>query len=314
MERWRCAASTVSMRGEGADVNDEGHEFQIRSYQDLIEEYGRERGTNAPDPIRLGFGSLDADMRGISPGQVCGIAARTAVGKTWLLGTVEHNIAAANDRGTLTCSLEMPGLEWAERALAIHADVAPEQVERWAKHEELTEQAASFFQRMRHALLVEQHVQIGQLQPLIRQARSRLPVPLRVVFIDYMGLIGSPGRDTYEKISTIARGLKQIAKAEKVAVIMALQISRAGGDGSVPVSLDMLRDSGAIEESCDFIVGAWRPGRAANLGAEEAVLLEDVMRVKLLKNRKGHDGREIDLHFLKQSRKLVEMADPFAML
>lgn len=291
---------------------EEGKQFEIHTYEELLAQYSAERGRDAPAPIRLGFGSLDADMRGISPGQVCGIAARTAVGKTWLLESVEHNIQSSGGVGTLAMSLEMPGMEWAERAFAIHADIAPEQVEAWARQGELQKHAIDFFEAMQNALVVEQHIQIQELQSLIRQARTRVHVPLRVLFIDYLGLLGSPGRDTYEKVSTVARGLKQIAKAEKVAVVLAMQISRGGGDGSEPVSLDMIRDSGVVEESCDFIVGAWRPGRAANLADDEQYRLEDVMRTKLLKNRKGRDGREVDLEFRKESRKVVEVYDPFA--
>ena len=100
-----------------------------KSYEELFTELAQERGNPGYQPVQLGFGSIDADLRGISPGQVCGIAARTAVGKTFLLETIGDNFAARDDAGCLALSLEMPGLEWAERALAIYADVAPEEVE-----------------------------------------------------------------------------------------------------------------------------------------------------------------------------------------
>jgi replicative DNA helicase len=74
----------------------------------------------------------------------------------------------------------------------------------------------------------------------------------------------------------------------------------------------MLRDSGVIDESLDFLIGAWRPGKAANLGPIDAMELRDVMRVAVLKNRKGADGRVVDLTFRPDSRRLVEIADPFA--
>ena len=100
--------------------------------------------------------------------------------------------------------------------------------------------------------------------------------------------------------------MKTLAKAEQVAIVVALQVSRAGGDGSEPVTIAMLRDSGVLEESLDFLLGGWRPGKAAHLSPEEQVELRDVMRVAILKNRKGQDGRIVDLHFRAESRRLHE--------
>lgn len=281
----------------------EGEEI-LRTYGELIQQYAAERGPGQPPPVRLGFGSLDHDMRGISPGQVCGFAARTAVGKTWALNSVERNCMA--HYGVLSLSLEMPGLEWAERALAIWADVAPEQVEIWAKQHVLVEEAAEFVGASRNVLLCEMPVRVDQLEALIRAAGRRVPV--RLVLIDYLGLLGAHGKDAYERASTVGKALKDVAKRTHVAMVVAMQLSRAGGDGSTSVTLDMLRDSGVIEESMDFVVGCWRPGRNDGLDAAEQLALQDVMRCRLLKNRKGPDGREVDLVFRERSRRLVEQS------
>lgn len=282
---------------------DPAHESVLKGYGDLLTRYARERATSAP-VVRLGFGSLDADMRGISPGQVCGFAARTSVGKTWALATVEHNCMSSH--GVLSLSLEMPGMEWAERALAIFADVAPEQVEIWAKQKELIEKAASFVAAARNVVLCEEPVHIGSLARLIEMARKRAPIKL--VMIDYLGMLSANGRDTYERASTIGKQLKETAKKMDVAVVVAMQLSRAGGDGSQPVTLDMMRDSGVIEEAMDFVIGCWRPGRAQNANPVEQLALQDTMRCQLLKNRKGPDGRIVDLTFREHSRMLYEQA------
>ena len=286
-------------------------EKDVRSFDQLLDEYARERGHPDYEPVRLGFGTIDAELRGISPGQVCGIAARTAVGKTWMLETVADNFAARRDAGCLALSLEMPGLEWAERALAIFANVPPEQVEEWAKQGELGRHAADFLEHMRNAVVIEEPVKLLELGAAIEQARQRLSVPLRLVLIDYLGLLGATGRDAYERASAIGHGLKEVAKAQKVAIVVATQLSRAGGDGSEPVTLPMLRDSGVIEEAVDFLIGAWRPEKASNLSPADALSLRDVLRASILKNRKGASGRWVDLRFRPDSRRLYEEADPF---
>ncbi len=280
--------------------------IEIKTYAELIEDYVKEHGPDGPDPVRLGFGSLDVDMRGISPGQVLGIGARTAVGKTWLLNTIEHNVSVGSKNPVLSISLEMPGPEWAERALAVFADVSPERVEEWAKTGEIDEHAPAFIRRMENVVVVEQYVRLDQLGQVITEASEKLQKQVRVVLVDYLGLIGAPGRDIYERITQVSVGLKRCAKETKTAMIVAMQLSRSAGTGATPVDKTMLRDSGALEENLDFILGAWRPGKDPKLDAEEQFRLREVFRVRLLKNRKGPEGREIDLHFLPDSRKLIE--------
>lgn len=284
----------------------------VRSYDQLLEEYARAATDPAYAPVFLGFGSLDTELRGVTPGRVLGIAARTSVGKTWLLESIEHSVAGNPNRGTLALSLEMPGVEWAERALAIHADVAPEQVEAWAKQRELGSRAGEFLERMRHSLVIEDPLGLAELANAIGTARERLAgVPLGVLLIDYAGLLRVVGRDAYERASTLARTLKEVAKLERLAVIVAIQLSREGGDGSQPVTMTMLRDSGVLEESLDMLIGAWRPGKDRTLSPPEALNLSDVLRVSVLKNRRGQEGRTVDLRFRPQSRRLYEEADPF---
>ncbi len=282
---------------------------RVRTFDELLDEYGRERSKPEWAPIRLGFGSLDADMRGVSPGQVAGFAARTAVGKSWALATIADNVTARRDAGVLILSLEMPGPEWVERQVAIFADVAPETVETWAKEGQLGAHAVDFLERFEHVVLCEEALRLRDLPDVIGEARERLKVPLRLVVVDYLGLLHADGRDAYERASALGRGLKDLAKAESLAVVVAMQLSRAGGDGSQPVTFDMLRDSGVLEEALDFCIGAWRPGKVRDLSPVDSIDLRDVMRCCLLKNRKGDDGRVVDLRFRGESRRLYEPSE-----
>lgn len=279
---------------------------ELRSYQELLQRYEQERSDPEWQPVHLGFGTVDAEIRGISPGQVLGIAARSAVGKTWFLESIEHNFSARTDAGQVSLSIEMPGEEWAERALAIHEGVAPEQVEAWAKSRQVTERSQAFVTRYRHSLVCEDGIHLEQLPGLLAEARSKLNVPLRLLLIDYLGLLDSQGRDTYERVSRIGKGLKLLAKTERIAIVVAMQLSRAGGDGSQPVSMEMLRDSGVLEESVDFLLGCWRPKES-----EEDEFQDDRLTVAILKNRKGRQGRWVNLKFHPTSRFLYEPADPF---
>jgi replicative DNA helicase len=282
----------------------------IRTFGEVLDEYEAERKNPDLAPVRLGLAELDSDMRGISAGQVCLIAARTAVGKSFFLASVLDNFTAGrpND-GALALSLEMPATEWAERQLAIAENVSPETVEKWVLAGTIRERSQAFRRRTQHVLVCENGLRLAQVPAAIDQAREKLGiVPLRLVGVDYLGLVQGSGNSDYERSSGIARGLKQIAKAKHVALLVAVQLSRAAGDGSEPVGMEMIRDSGAIEEAADFIIGCWRPGKAKGLSYTEQSDLDSVLKAKLLKNRKGKDGRELDLAFHAESRKVYAPA------
>ncbi len=115
----------------------------------------RSRADEELEPILIGFGSLDADLRGISAGQVLGVAARTAVGKTWILASVLNNLAAHRGLGTLVLSLEMPAEEWAERQVAIATGLRPSKWEAAAREERLGEILGDSLDRLEHAVIVE---------------------------------------------------------------------------------------------------------------------------------------------------------------
>ena len=84
---------------------------EVTSYSEALARFERERSDPQWHPVHLGFGTIDAELRGISMGQVLLIAARSGVGKTFLLESIEHNFAARTDAGQLSLSLEMPGGE-----------------------------------------------------------------------------------------------------------------------------------------------------------------------------------------------------------
>ena len=68
------------------------------------------------------------------------------------------------------------------------------------------------------------------------------------------------------------------------------------------MSIDMARDSGAIEENSDFIVGLWNPGSKENADDD----LKGKIRIRLLKNKRGQvDG--ITCVFNPETGKLYEV-------
>jgi hypothetical protein len=265
----------------------------LLTVDDLLMQYIDERVGTRP-PIKLGWASLDNDLKGVGDGQVLGIAARTAVGKSWALASVA-DYTASTGVGGLICTLEMPGIDWIERQLAIAENVPPEMVESWVRQGLIASKVGHFREKFKNTLFCEKIISLDEMPTLIQAAKQRINVEFRAVFVDYLGLMDARGKDVYERVSSIGKGLKTVAKRESVAVVVAMQLSRAGGDGTKEVTLEMLRDSGVLEESMDFLLGCWRQSGDKN-----------TMFVRILKNRKGADGRKVELRFMEQSRKLIE--------
>ncbi len=278
----------------------------VLSYREVLARLHVQRTDPTYRPVRLPLGRIDSTIGGVYPGQVLGVGARSGVGKSQLLATFERSfVLEQREAGCLTMSLEMSPEKWAERSVAMSWDEPRELVEESARRGTIVADGAGFVDEMRHAYLYAGGVHVSEMASVTQETRERLgEVPLRLVLIDYAGRIYADGRSDYERASAVALALKDYALEQEVAVIVAMQLSRAGGDGSLSVSMEMIRDSGQWEEALDFLVGAWRPGKAANISAQEQGLLKQIVRLCLLKNRDGDDFVTEDMIFRNPSRLL----------
>ena len=109
-------------------------------------------------------------------------------------------------------------------------------------------------------------------------------IKIGIIGIDYLGLMDGPGSNAYESMTRLAKGMKSTAKLIGLPLIVLCQTSRKGGTGYQEVSLDMARDSGAVEESADFCLGLWQNDLS------DAVIEQKQLICKILKNRKGAAG------------------------
>ena len=124
-------------------------------------------------------------------------------------------------------------------------------------------------------------------------AQCRRIENLGLVVIDYLQLMQSSGsgrsyasESRTQVVSDISRMLKIMAKELDVPVICISQLSRAneGRQNKRPMLSD-LRESGAIEQDADIVIGLYRDGYY-NPEVENPNLAEAI----LLKNRHGQVG------------------------
>jgi replicative DNA helicase len=268
------ASLTTAEPGEAGDVPG-----QIAALGEMLTR-GEQRA------IALGVPRIDdVLMGGIRPGDVCGIMARTGVGKTMVACHVAHTTAKAG-LGQVFVSLEMPtGAIVARLARAAFGWSRYHLQTAWKDHTF----PADAYRDLFVGLLVQDapDLTLQRIEQIVRTRQRRHDVAL--VTIDYLGLIGADrGLSTYDRISQIAVGLKALAKRCKVAVVVLIQANRAGGqDGSERLTLTAARDAGVVEEALDVLIGMRRVDHSSKVAEAARKQYEDVIWAEVLKHRHG---------------------------
>ena len=210
--------------------------------------------------IDLGFEHLNKTIPFFDPGQVMIIAARPGIGKTCIGMQLANNIAKGLNELGLMISLEMPAPSLFARAATIEKHRGLLETKTF---EEVTDELlssndlkAKTLDAWKHVVVVDKtDLPIDKIEKYYYLTIDKFNIQVSNLFIDYGGLI--QGADDYQTISKIARDLKALSKRLNTRVMLCVQLSRKAGDGTIPVTYDMLRDSGEWEAAADYIVGMW---------------------------------------------------------
>lgn len=224
------------------------------------------------------------------------LAARPGVGKTTLGMKIAENVAKREP--TLFVSLEMSREQLTSRRLAVKTGIwIPKILNGTLKSEELTEVCGAAAEMAESRLRINQ-APSATVADIALMARS-MP-GLRLIVVDYLGLIQSEGRteSIYERMTANSAALKRLARSTGAPVLCLAQLNRESEKRTDhrPQMQD-LRDSGAIEQDADGIMMLHRPAKYwapdKRPGPSEPELLE----VEVVKNRHGPTGRiNLDLY------------------
>ena len=241
--------------------------------------------------ISTGLPDLDRVTLGLNKSELILIAARPGMGKTSIaLNLALH--AAMNLKKTVAIfSLEMSREQLVTRLLS-RASLVPSQN---LLTGQLSEQQWREISDAAQALSATD-IRIDDNPSLTvseMNAQCRRVPKLDLVVIDYLQLMQSAGsghtwsnESRTQAVSDISRMLKIMAKELNVPVICLSQLSRANESrqDKRPMLSD-LRESGAIEQDADVVIGLYRDGYY-NKESENPNLAEAI----ILKNRKGQTG------------------------
>ena len=295
-----------------ARLSTTGSDRRLYHLRDVAAEWVEETRNDAQGGgRRLGWPTLDAALTTpIRRSEVISVAARAGVGKTYALVDVAAHMIETGPGVALFNSLEMPRTDIFERVAGQALDQRSDELRAAALTDDaiwpMIEDARPDLDRFR---IDDRPSSIHNLSQICASAR-RDGLDPAIVCIDYLGLLrweGAKGAPLYERVSETARAIKDFAKSENVVVLMAVQLNRSAGAGERP-TMEMLRDSGAIEEVSDRIIALYAPERDPKCTDAERIAYPNLVPAFFLTNRQGPLGDEAQLIYT-PGRRLREIAD-----
>ena len=216
------------------------------------------RDPNNLPGLSTGFYQLDEIMCGLQGGDVIVIAARPSIGKTSLALNIIENLLLVEDVPVALFSLEMSGVQLAERLMCSVSRLENQKVRTNRLDEEDYAGLVESICRLgtKH-LWIEETSVLTPLSIRSRARRLKAAHDIQCIVIDYLQLISMQGRheNRQQEITRISRSIKSLAKELDVPVILLSQLNRApAGRSNFMPRLTDLRESGSIEQDADVVL------------------------------------------------------------
>lgn len=256
---------------------------------DLYEATMVERSKGERTGLTWGIRALDNDMAPARPGEMIVLAARPSIGKTVLAEQIADHWAHVGQQPILFASLEMGVDSLLDRTVSRLSDLPSSTVIRGILTKEEQARALEVVSRRREVgvwYLDDPYATTASVRAAAAKVRI-LAGGIGGIVVDYLQLLKDPGESEVQRVTRLSRQIKAIALEYKVPLLALSQLNRAPEmrDDSHP-RLSDLRESGAIEQDADRVLGLWRPDRSS----EEADL-------EVLKSRQGKAGFRISLDY-----------------
>jgi replicative DNA helicase len=266
--------------------------------------------------VPTGFATMDKVIYGWQPSDLVILAARPAVGKTAFALNLLRNAALSASKPTPVAffSLEMGAAQLVQRILSAESEIMLEKISRGKLEDHEVQQLyKKGIERLAKApIFIDDSaaLNIFELRAKARRLVNKHGVGL--IIIDYLQLMsgsaGNKNSNREQEISTISRGLKQLAKELNIPIIALSQLSREvekRKDGNKMPQLSDLRESGAIEQDADMVMFLYRPEYYDITSNEFGESNRGETHIRIAKHRNG-SLETIKLRALLHIQKFVE--------
>ena len=247
---------------------------------------------NSIPGMATGLIDLDRTIMGLNNSDLIVIASRPGMGKTSIALNIALHTAKTSGKTVAVFSLEMSREQLALRLLSAESYIDGKKLQTGRIKQDEWRRLADAASAISVAdLLINDD---SSLTVADMNAQCRRVPNLGLVVIDYLQLMqsasGSSGfqnENRVQAVSEISRTMKIMAKELNVPVMCLSQLSRANEkrSGDKRPLLSDLRESGAIEQDADIVIGLYRDDYY-NKETESPNVAECIV----LKNRRGETG------------------------
>lgn len=234
--------------------------------------------------IDFGVRSIDALLNGMGKGHLVIVAARPSVGKSAI--SLQPAIATARTGDRVhVATIEMTSDEVAERVLSMLSGVPTAAMvgERAPTAVEAENLIKAITELVRLPVTIDDASSTPSDIERAFIAAKNGGKPIRLMIIDYFGLMKAdrPRYKRHEEMSEISKELKRLAKRYEATVVLLSQISRDVDRYTQP-TMEMLRETGSLEQDADKIITLWVDRTQP-----------DLTHFAIEKNRQGQIGKGV---------------------
>lgn len=270
----------------------------------------RMQGTHSVGGVDTHFANYDELSGGLHNGELVILAARPSMGKTAFALNVAENVSLLGGAPVLFVSLEMSGIELADRLLCSVARVNGHRLRNGTISQDDRKRLVEKAVEVSNApLYVDDSPSrtISEISAVARRIKQR-EKRLGLIVIDYLQLIEPDNSKDprQEQVAKIARRLKAMAREQEVPVLCLAQLNRQAEDSKDHrPRLSHLRESGAIEQDADVVMFVHREEYYHR--GDEASQYAGQAEIIIAKQRNGPVG-EIELSWEKEFTRFQDRA------
>lgn len=184
------------------------------------------------------------------------LAGATGVGKSGiainLLDDLSHNYPC------VYFNFEMVEEELYQRLISINSKLNQKMLEQYEtlpqKNMSVVNDAIDDISK-RHIDIINHSSTLDKLRSFIMSYKSDKHF---IVFVDHVGLIGVRAKNSYEKMTEVAKELRKMSLDNNCTIIGLCQLNREATKNAKQPNLSMLRDSGELEQSASKVIFVWK--------------------------------------------------------
>lgn len=243
--------------------------------------------------VATGLTTYDDMTGGLHGGELIILAARPSMGKTALAMNIAENVAIELNTPVLFVSLEMSGIELADRMLCSLSRVNGHKLRQGSISSDDRDRLISKANDISKAPLYVDDSPTRTVSEVAATARriKRREGSIGLLVIDYLQLLQPDNSKDprQEQVAKMARRLKGVARELDVPLLCLSQLNRQAEDSKDhKPKLSHLRESGAIEQDADVVMFVHR--EEYYLRGEDAAAFAGQAEVIIAKQRNGPIG------------------------